>query len=88
MNSDSKDPEVNSSPSISNELPNDNELVPTPLNGQIDPVYEGKARALNTAIQEIGMGRYQWQLFVVVGGFGWVSFAHNTSPFVRNVAVN
>lgn len=35
--------------------------------GSLDPVYEAKARVLNTAIQEIGMGKYQWQLFVVIG---------------------
>ena len=42
------------------------------LQGTTDPAYEGKARVLNQAIQEIGMGWYQWQLFVVVG-FGWAS---------------
>lgn len=36
----------------------------------VSPVYAAKARVLNRAIQEIGMGRYQWQLFVVIG-FGW-----------------
>ena len=52
----------------------------------IDPVYQAKARVLNQAIHEIGMGRYQvcavssdclvyaypnqWYLFVVAG-FGW-----------------
>ncbi|KAM7224547.1 MFS siderochrome iron transporter 1 [Rhypophila decipiens] len=40
--------------------------------GDIDPVYEAKAKLLNHAIQEIGMGRYQWQLFAVAG-FGWAS---------------
>jgi hypothetical protein len=40
--------------------------------GTFDPVYEAKARVLNRAIQEIGMGRYQWQLFIVIG-FGWAS---------------
>lgn len=44
---------------------------PAVLKG-IDPVYEAKANVLNAAIQEIGMGWYQWQLFVVVG-FGWAS---------------
>ncbi|KAJ4316296.1 hypothetical protein N0V94_005505 [Neodidymelliopsis sp. IMI 364377] len=38
--------------------------------GSLDPVYAAKARVLNKAIQEIGMGRYQYQLFVVIG-FGW-----------------
>lgn len=45
--------------------------APSVLKG-IDPVYEAKANVLNVAIQEIGMGRYQWQLFFVVG-FGWAS---------------
>ncbi len=27
--------------------------------GSIDPIYEAKARILNEAIQEIGMGKYQ-----------------------------
>ncbi|KAF2032310.1 MFS general substrate transporter [Setomelanomma holmii] len=40
------------------------------LEDSLDPVYEAKARVLNKAIQDIGMGRYQWQLFVVIG-FGW-----------------
>ncbi|KAF9232641.1 major facilitator superfamily domain-containing protein [Melanogaster broomeanus] len=38
--------------------------------GYNDPVYQAKARILNRAIQEIGMGKYQWYLFVVAG-FGW-----------------
>lgn len=38
--------------------------------GSLDPVYAAKARVLNKAIQEIGMGRYQRQLFIVIG-FGW-----------------
>lgn len=28
--------------------------------GTVDPVYLAKARILNAAIQEIGMGQYQW----------------------------
>lgn len=27
--------------------------------GSIDPIYQAKARVLNRAIQEIGMGKYQ-----------------------------
>ncbi|KAI9066823.1 MFS general substrate transporter [Trametes sanguinea] len=38
----------------------------------VDPVYQAKARILNDAIQEIGMGKYQWYLFIVAG-FGWFS---------------
>ena len=59
---------INSKSSVNNELPNEEELVPTLLKGSIDPVYEGKAQVLNSAIQDIGMGWYQWQLFIVVGG--------------------
>lgn len=50
--------------------------------GTFDPVYEAKARVLNKAIQEIGMGRYQWQLFVVLG-FGWAS--DNMWPIVTSL---
>ncbi|KAH8885075.1 major facilitator superfamily transporter [Thozetella sp. PMI_491] len=50
--------------------------------GQVDPIYEAKARVLNHAIQEIGMGWYQWQLFVVVG-FGWAS--DNLWPIVTSL---
>ena len=54
----------------------------------VDPIYAAKARVLNVAIQEIGMGRYQWQLFFVIG-FGWaqdnlwpiVSLALSYQPF-------
>ncbi|KAJ4296940.1 hypothetical protein N0V88_003856 [Collariella sp. IMI 366227] len=47
----------------------DNAIIPP---GQIDPVYEKKARVLNHAIQDIGMGWYQWQLSAVIS-FGWAS---------------
>ncbi|KXJ96241.1 major facilitator superfamily domain-containing protein [Microdochium bolleyi] len=57
----------------------DNGAIPK---GQLDPVYEAKARVLNRAIQDIGMGRYQWQLFVVVG-FGWAS--DNLWPIVTSL---
>ncbi|KAJ0383749.1 hypothetical protein COL922a_009813 [Colletotrichum nupharicola] len=50
--------------------------------GALDPVYEAKARVLNRAIQDIGMGWYQWQLFVVVG-FGWAS--DNLWPIVTSL---
>ena len=40
--------------------------------GHVDPLYQAKAQLLNDAIQEIGMGRYQWHLFIVAG-FGWFS---------------
>ncbi|KAK6859859.1 hypothetical protein PG995_003495 [Apiospora arundinis] len=52
------------------------------LKGQVDSVYEAKAVVLNKAIQHIGMGRYQWELFVVVG-FGWAS--DNLWPIVTSL---
>ncbi|KAI3326045.1 sugar transporter [Xylariaceae sp. AK1471] len=36
--------------------------------------YELKSKIINKAIQDIGMGRYNWQLFILCG-FGW--FADN-----------
>ncbi|KAI0389593.1 sugar transporter [Xylariaceae sp. FL0594] len=36
--------------------------------------YELKSKVINKAIQDIGMGRYNWQLFILCG-FGW--FADN-----------
>ncbi|KAI9844328.1 MAG: hypothetical protein M1837_005632 [Sclerophora amabilis] len=50
--------------------------------GTLDPVYNAKAQTLNGAIQDIGMGRYQWQLFVVVG-FGWAS--DNMWPIITSL---
>lgn len=35
--------------------------------GSTDPAYQAKAHILNDAIQAIGMGKYQWALFVVTG---------------------
>ncbi|KAI9454271.1 MFS general substrate transporter [Russula earlei] len=45
--------------------------------GSVDPVYQAKARVLNQALQEIGMGKYQWGLFVAAG-FGWFSDSAGT----------
>ncbi|KAK2761201.1 hypothetical protein FQN54_001722 [Arachnomyces sp. PD_36] len=56
--------------------------VHAPLEGVADPAYEGKAHVLNKAIQDIGMGKYQWQLFVVIG-FGWAS--DNMWPIITSL---
>ena len=32
----------------------------------------GKSRIINRAIQDIGMGRYQWELFILCG-MGWLA---------------
>jgi MFS family permease len=47
-----------------------------------DARYRAKAEVLNRAIQEIGMGRYQWQLFIVIG-FGWAS--DNLWPIITSL---
>ncbi|PWY78102.1 sugar transporter [Aspergillus sclerotioniger CBS 115572] len=44
--------------------------------------YRHKADLLNRAIQDIGMGKYQWQLFGVIG-FGWAS--DNLWPIVTSL---
>ncbi|OAX35732.1 MFS general substrate transporter [Rhizopogon vinicolor AM-OR11-026] len=51
----------------------------------LDPVYQAKARILNNALQEIGMGKYQWFLFVVAG-FGWLS--DNLWPIVTGLILD
>ncbi|KAH6894047.1 MFS general substrate transporter [Coprinopsis sp. MPI-PUGE-AT-0042] len=50
----------------------------------IDSSYLAKARVLNDAIQDIGMGKYQWGLFVVTG-FGY--FADNLWPIVTGLII-
>jgi len=39
-----------------------------------DSAYDLKSKVINKAIQDIGMGRYNWELFILCG-FGW--FADN-----------
>ncbi|KAI1177308.1 major facilitator superfamily domain-containing protein [Nemania sp. FL0916] len=48
----------------------------------VDATYAKKAAVLNRAIQDIGMGWYQWQLFIVIG-FGWAS--DNLWPVVTSL---
>jgi MFS family permease len=52
--------------------------------GEFDGVYLEKSRLLSEAMQEIGMGKYQWQLFVLAG-FGWM--ADNMWPIVTSLIV-
>ncbi|KAI4092686.1 MAG: hypothetical protein LQ344_003354 [Seirophora lacunosa] len=37
-----------------------------------DTAYDRKSKVINKAITDIGMGRYQWELFVLCG-FGWLA---------------
>jgi len=38
----------------------------------VDSAYDRKSKVINKAIQEIGMGRYQWELFMLCG-MGWLA---------------
>jgi len=42
------------------------------IGGGVNPIFEAKAAILNSAIQQIGMGKYQWKLFALCG-FGWAA---------------
>ncbi|KAI9805810.1 MAG: hypothetical protein M1825_000424 [Sarcosagium campestre] len=48
----------------------------------INATYDRKSKIINKAVQDIGMGRYNWQLFVLCG-FGW--FADNL--WLQGVAI-
>lgn len=38
----------------------------------INPAFMAKVAVLNSAMNELGMGRYQWELFFT-SGFGWMA---------------
>lgn len=40
----------------------DDKTKPVLDHSDVDPVYQAKAHVLNNAVQQIGMGRYQWEL--------------------------
>ncbi|EOD43656.1 putative sugar transporter protein [Neofusicoccum parvum UCRNP2] len=40
--------------------------------GGVNTAYDRKSKVINKAIQDIGMGRYQWELFALCG-FGWTA---------------
>ncbi|KIM37815.1 hypothetical protein M413DRAFT_448318 [Hebeloma cylindrosporum] len=50
--------------------------------GVLDPIYHAKTLVLNRALQEQGMGRYQYMLFLVAG-FGW--FADSVWPLITGL---
>lgn len=79
-----EDPSLNPSPTaLSDTAPNDKTTVGLELPEETsDPVYQAKAHVLNDAIQSIGMGRYQWHLFFLIG-FGWAS--DNLWPIVTSL---
>ncbi|KAL4930491.1 major facilitator superfamily domain-containing protein [Aspergillus undulatus] len=60
------------------------ETAPLNRSADLDPssAYKLNANVLNRAIQEIGMGHYQWRLFWVVG-FGWA--CDNLWPIVTSL---
>ncbi|KAF8809939.1 MFS general substrate transporter [Phlegmacium glaucopus] len=50
--------------------------------GVLDPVYYAKTLVFNRALQEIGMGKYQYML-LVVAGMGW--FADSVWPLITGL---
>ncbi|TVY91080.1 putative MFS-type transporter [Lachnellula willkommii] len=56
------------------EIEEDMGLVASASGGDSQYQYEVKSRLINKAIQDIGMGRYNWLMFILCG-FGW--FADN-----------
>ncbi|KAF8963294.1 MFS general substrate transporter [Flammula alnicola] len=50
--------------------------------GILDPVYHAKTLVLNRAFREMGMGKYQYMLFLVAG-FGW--FADSVWPLITGL---
>ncbi|KAI9889701.1 MAG: hypothetical protein M1814_005000 [Vezdaea aestivalis] len=48
------------------------EVEDSAIAGGHDSAYDKKSVVINKAIQDIGMGRYNWQLFVLCG-FGWLA---------------
>jgi len=50
--------------------------------GILDPIYHAKTLVLNRALQEIGMGKYQYMLFMVAG-MGW--FADSVWPLITGL---
>lgn len=61
---DSKKIEEDSHDATQDAPPTQNAPISVLEDGSLDPVYEAKAKVLNKAIQDIGMGRYQWQVGV------------------------
>ena len=47
-------------------------LFPVVLGFRVLTCSQGKSKIINKAIQDIGMGKYQWELFVLCG-FGWLA---------------
>ncbi|KAH7925003.1 MFS general substrate transporter [Leucogyrophana mollusca] len=80
----SKSRSIDTRASSLNELSNciTGPLIDLYEDGYSDPVYQAKAHILSRSIQEIGMGRYQWYLFVVAG-FGW--FADSVWPLLSGL---
>ena len=59
---DSK-PDVKDEPDfIDNNSLDGTKTTPVFEQGTVDPVYQAKAHVLNNATQQIGMGKYQWEL--------------------------
>ncbi|KAK2749964.1 hypothetical protein FQN55_002682 [Onygenales sp. PD_40] len=74
--------DIKAAPESQSHTSGDSSLTGALPSGSVDPVYEAKARLLNQAVLDIGMGWYQWQLFIFIG-FGWAS--NNLWPTVTSL---
>ncbi|KAH8201927.1 hypothetical protein TruAng_003919 [Truncatella angustata] len=54
--------------------------------GRAGSEYELKSKLINKAIQDIGMGKYNWQLFVLCG-FGWFADKYTTSSLYVGLCI-
>ncbi|KAL1597482.1 hypothetical protein SLS59_007513 [Nothophoma quercina] len=48
------------------------EIIDDVVAADQDTPYDRKAKVINKALQDMGMGRYQWELFALCGG-GWMA---------------
>lgn len=73
------DPKAGSTPHVA--VDGSTSVIPQ---GNIDPIYEAKAKILNDAMHEIGFGKYHKALFVVAG-FGWLADNVRTQALPRHI---
>jgi len=48
------------------------EIVEDVAANDTDTPYDRKSKVINRALQDMGVGRYQWELFALCGG-GWMA---------------
>ncbi len=56
-----------------------------PSSDDVSDTRAGKSKIINKAVQDIGMGTYNWQLFVLCG-FGWFADKYGPLPLTIDAA--